>query len=113
MAKWSKRVLAAVTPLLQPGWLVLDPFAGVARTDAFGDAVTLVCSELERDWATGVVADALRLPYRAGCFDAIATSPTYGNRMADHHEAKDGRTTAGSTAPPGWRRTGCCAPVGC
>ena len=24
-------------------------------------------------------------------FDMVVTSPTYGNRMADHHNAKDGR----------------------
>lgn len=36
-----------------------------------------------------IVGDALRLPFRDATFDVVATSPTYGNRMADHHEARD------------------------
>jgi tRNA G10 N-methylase Trm11 len=35
------------------------------------------------------VGNALRLPWRKPCFDAIATSPTYGNRLADSYEASD------------------------
>jgi DNA modification methylase len=43
----------------------------------------------------------------AAMFDAICTSPTYGNRMADHHEARDGsprhtdRHTLGRPLTPG------------
>ena len=36
------------------------------------------------------VGDAEFLPYKDDFFEAICTSPTYGNRMADHFEAKDG-----------------------
>ncbi|MCZ7537782.1 MAG: site-specific DNA-methyltransferase [Acidimicrobiia bacterium] len=36
--------------------------------------------------------DALRLPFGDDTFDAICTSPTYGNRFADHHDARDGST---------------------
>jgi tRNA G10 N-methylase Trm11 len=37
-----------------------------------------------------LVADARRLPFGAASFDVVATSPAYGNRLADHHEARDG-----------------------
>jgi tRNA G10 N-methylase Trm11 len=37
-----------------------------------------------------VISDAQALPFRDDSFEAIATSPTYGNRMADHHNARDG-----------------------
>lgn len=33
------------------------------------------------------VGNALALPYPDGHFDGICTSPTYGNRMADHFQA--------------------------
>ena len=37
-----------------------------------------------------IVADALALPFPDGAFDAIVTSPTYGNRYADHFTPKEG-----------------------
>ena len=49
--------------------------------------------ELGRDKCDVISAiDAERLSdiYPPMFFDAICTSPTYGNRMADHHNAKDG-----------------------
>ena len=76
---------------------VLDPFAGIGRIHAIaglGDVTTTTGVELEPEWAAAhpstIVGNALALPYRAATFDTIATSPCYGNRMADHHEAHDG-----------------------
>jgi hypothetical protein len=44
-------------------------------------------------WGTGVktiVGNALHLPENwTNRFHMVVTSPTYGNRMADHHDAKD------------------------
>lgn len=63
----------------------------------------LVCSnELEPEWASQcpgpvTMADARRLPYADASFDAIATSPTYGNRMADHHQATERCRACGGT----------------
>ncbi|HEY5170692.1 MAG TPA: hypothetical protein VIK54_03085, partial [Acidimicrobiia bacterium] len=64
---------------------VLDPFAGVGGVHALGfDSVGV---ELEPEWATQhprtLVANALALPFAPGTFDAVITSPAYGNRLAD------------------------------
>lgn len=80
---------------------VLDPMAGtckLAEVRRYGWDGLIVCNELEPEWAAEglgrvnlvTVADAERLPFADGAFDAICTSPTYGNRMADHHNARDG-----------------------
>jgi hypothetical protein len=50
--------------------------------------------EIEPEWAdmhpNTIVGNALALDFPDASFDALVTSPTYGNRLADHHEAKDG-----------------------
>lgn len=70
---------------------VLDPFAGTGKLKVVRpDAVLL---EIEVDWAEinkGIVGDALSMPFKRNTFDAICTSPTYGNRMADNFECKKG-----------------------
>jgi hypothetical protein len=72
--------------------LVLDPFAGTGRIHELPNFTVGV--EREPEWAAmapgTVVATALVLPLAARSFDAIATSPCFGNRLADHHEARDG-----------------------
>jgi len=75
--------------------LVLDPFAGTGRVHRLsGRGHKTVGCELELEWASmhrnTIQADALNLPFKDDSFDCIATSPTYGNRFADSHEAKDG-----------------------
>lgn len=84
----------ANSSLLGPGvWL--DPFAGVGKVHRLADAGRcFVGVEIEEVWARehqgNLIADALHLPFRAGAFDGAVTSPCYGNRMADSHNAKDG-----------------------
>lgn len=92
-AKFSDALLPVIRKMLGPSptTRVLDPFAGSGRVHELGaDSVGI---EIEPEWAAlhpcTQIGDALDLPFGPEEFDAIVTSPTYGNRMADHHDAKD------------------------
>lgn len=80
---------------------VLDPFAGtgkIGQVKCFGFGGVVYANEIEPEWIRPnsygcdviTTADAELLAFDGLQFDAICTSPTYGNRMADHHNAKDG-----------------------
>lgn len=73
---------------------ILDPFAGTGRIHQLGKLELETWGlEIEPEWASmhprTLVGDALHPPFRPESFDAVFTSPTYGNRMADHHNARD------------------------
>lgn len=106
-ATYSKAVLNVIASYLSVGDDVLDPFAGVGTIHELAETrrVTTTGVELEPEWAElnarTICDDARnivkRFTLRKGRpdefvkqFDVIATSPAYGNRMADHHEARDG-----------------------
>lgn len=94
-AKFSDAILDAIYPLLPLQGDILDPFAGTGRIhELCYEGLETYGIELEPEWAAmharTEVGNALDLPFDDASFDVIATSPTYGNRMADHHEAKDG-----------------------
>jgi len=91
-AVYPAAVLDAFRRLVPKG-LVLDPFGGTGRIGRIGPQWRAISSELEPEWAGQgyrnrcalcVVADARHLPFATGSIPAIATSPAYGNRMADH-----------------------------
>jgi SAM-dependent methyltransferase len=93
-AKFSDNILRAIQPLIPARGVVLDIFGGTGR---LGEICSPIINELEFDWcrvaaqnAPTVCGNALYLPFANNSVDAIITSPAYGNRMADHHEAKDG-----------------------
>lgn len=104
-AKFTDSILATLAqvvdeyPHRQRGAVrVLDPFAGVGRVHELErmcdrDVDTLGV-ELMPKWAATHVrtmrGDATMLPRDwTGRFDLVVTSPCYGNRFADHHEATD------------------------
>lgn len=83
------------------GGKVLDPFSGtgkIALIKKYGFTGSIYANEIEPEWILDneygcdyiTTQDAEFLEYPENFFDAICTSPTYGNRMADHHIAKDG-----------------------
>ncbi len=117
-AKFGQRHLHLIVDILgdNPELNVLDPFAGVGTIHQLPYFTRGV--ELEPEWADQhpqtVVGDALKTEFDDACFDAVVTSPCFGNRMADNFEAKDdsirhtyrqylGRTpTDGSSAVLQW-----------
>lgn len=96
-AKFSDSLLLTLSQALEGYEKILDPFAGVGKVRAIRPDAYL--NELEWEWLVQsppgtngsimVQGDAHHLIWKDGFFDAVVTSPTYGNRMADHHKAKD------------------------
>lgn len=94
-ARFTPAIVATLVDVLSDAaYDILDPFAGVGGIHAlrhWGHVTTGV--ELEPEWAAASphteVGDATRLRFGDASFDAVVTSPAYGNRMADHHEARD------------------------
>lgn len=84
-AKYSDCLMQYLAKYLQFSKLILDPFAGTGKLKQIrSDAILL---EIEPEWAKinkAIVGDAQFMPFKNNMFDAICTSPTYGNRMADH-----------------------------
>lgn len=103
-AKFSAPIITALTTLLAQhcpaGPLmparVLDPFAGPGGVHQLASpAYDTVGIELEPEWALqhprNLVGDATRLPFETGSFDAIITSPVYGNRLSDTYDGSGDR----------------------
>jgi len=73
---------------------VLDPFAGTGRIHELPNATLGI--EIEPEWAAldpatmvGDCVEIMRSWTDPLPFDAVCTSPAYGNRLADHHNASD------------------------
>lgn len=104
-APYSPTVLAAIEAALDDFTVgpvdLYDPFAGIGRIfdlELHMPRVKCWGTEIEQEWCVSghprhIHADAfefMRHISNIGAFDVVATSPTYGNRMADHHNAQDG-----------------------
>lgn len=97
-AKFSDPVLERIEDLLDlHGWptRIIDPFAGTGKVHrlAQGRDIEVVGVEIEPEWAEQhphtIVGDALDLDFPDDSFDGLVSSPCYGNRYADHHNARD------------------------
>jgi hypothetical protein len=91
-AKFTPAILGEIARHLEPGWRIIDPFAGVGGIHTLRDLVPGLATigiEIEPGWARAhpdtVCADTFTVDFPAGAFDAVVTSCTYGNRLADHH----------------------------
>lgn len=82
-AKYSESLLDVIGAHIPKAELVLDPFGGTGKLREV--CPRAICMDIEPEWAklSGLRADALRLPFANESVACIATSPTYGNRMAD------------------------------
>jgi len=84
-AKYTNSLLPVFKKYLDGRKLILDPFAGTGKLKDIAPTATLL--EIEPEWAKisgAIVGDATAMPFPDNYFDAVCTSPTYGNRMADH-----------------------------
>ena len=138
-ARYTKSLLPVMAGMLKGRRRILDPFGGVGGAfalEAWLPGATVNCVEIEPAWAAchprTTLGSALALPWPDNYFDAICTSPTYGNRMADTlldgydritytsklavsctlttQGACSGATsTAPSTSRPGRNHAACCA----
>lgn len=98
-AQYSLELIPYLAEAVRGADSVLDPMAGVggiARVAALAGVPLVVGVEIEPDWAHAhpcvMAGDATALPFIDSAFDAVCTSPTYGNRMSDHHDARDNST---------------------
>jgi len=102
-APWSPPLIDALRAILPPG-LVIDPFGGTGRLGLLGPRWHVVSGDLEPEWtgqawrygAIGLRWDATALPFESASLPAIATSPAYGNRLADNY-AWDGNKRSDAT----------------
>tara|TARA_R110001599_G_scaffold342290_1_gene563920 strand:- start:559 stop:1209 length:651 start_codon:yes stop_codon:yes gene_type:complete len=90
-AKYTDVLIPIFEKLLKGSNLILDPFAGTGKIHLL--PFETIGLEIEPEWANlhknTIIGDATNMPFNNNTFSAVCTSPTYGNRMADSHEAKD------------------------
>jgi tRNA G10 N-methylase Trm11 len=100
-ATYTDALLPIFATLLPTGpAMILDPFAGtgkIARLKTWLPQAEFYGYEIEDEWAEQArtagclctTGNTRHMHYSDAIFDAICTSPTYGSRMADHHEARE------------------------
>lgn len=126
-AMFSRELFGPLAATIRGRHRVLDPFAGTGRIHTIAEAAGVPRStgiELEPEWANvdrfpgpkrrQIVGDSLLVlrRYRPGAFDAVLTSPAYGNRMADKHEAKDSCKPCGGSGLEGTAECRVCKGTG-
>lgn len=106
-AKYTDSFIPIFAKLLMDCKTVLDPFGGTGKLNkikAFGFRGEIICNEIEPDFAKledkdcicfvdkWNIGDAEKMDFlNDESVDAICTSPTYGNRMADHFKTTSNR----------------------
>ena len=98
-AKFSDQLLPVMAEMVQPEIRILDPFAGSGKVFLLQNYLPyqahISALEIEPEWCAYderiTCGDILSPPWGPNSFDAIVTSPTYGNRMADSFKASNPR----------------------
>lgn len=97
-APYNKKLFPVMASMLWGCHDLLDPMAGEGNIfklrGYFTPTPNITAVEIEPDYAKAhpevQVGDALHLDSKDDVFDAIGVSPAWANRLADHHNAKDG-----------------------
>jgi tRNA G10 N-methylase Trm11 len=89
-AKYTDALLLTMAQMLKGRRRIVDPFGGTGKVfllEAWLPNAQIEAVEIEPEWAAinprTTHGNALDLPWPEGYFDAVCTSPTYGNHMAD------------------------------
>lgn len=88
-AKYPDEMIPIFAEMLKGCNTILDPFAGSGKIfdlKKYLPEAKIYGVEIEPEWAKMrgcLIGNALALPFDDGLFDAVCTSPSYGNRMAD------------------------------
>lgn len=89
-AKYTDALLPVFIRMLRGSKRILDPFGGTGKIfwlKSWFPNTEIHAVEIEPEWACQckqtTLGNALYLPWPDSYFDAICTSPAYGNRMAD------------------------------
>jgi len=89
-AKYTDALLVTMAQMLRGSTRILDPFAGTGKCfllERFLPDCVVSGVEIEEEWCLinprTTLGNALHLPWPDDTFDAVNTSPVYGNRMSD------------------------------
>jgi hypothetical protein len=89
-AKYTDVLLPVFAEMVNGHKKILDPFAGTGKIFCLKEwkpDLEIVGLEIEKEWADldprMTLGNALHMQWNDDFFDAVITSPTYGNRMAD------------------------------
>lgn len=89
-AKYTDCLLPVFARMLRGSARILDPFGGTGKIfllQLWLPYAQIEAVEIEPEWCNQhlrtTLGNALHLPWADQAFDAICTSPAYGNRMAD------------------------------
>lgn len=89
-ARYTDVLLTTFAKMLRGSKRILDPFGGTGKVFLLEHWLLnaqIEAVEIEPEWAAinprTTLGNALALPWPDNYFDAICTSPTYGNHMAD------------------------------
>ena len=100
-ARYNKKLLPVFARMLKDSQWIFDPLAGTGERllelrNGYLPTNIILGTEIEEEWAHITPSIVLHMDafkfLKSGNndhWDAILVSPTYGNRMADHHKAKD------------------------
>ncbi len=126
-AMFSRELIRPLADTIRGCSSVVDPFAGTGRVHVIAEEAGVPVSvgiELEPEWANAevfsgphrlqIVGDSLEVLHNLGTgrFEAVLTSPAYGNGMADKHEAKDACKACGGSGVSGSRECRVCKGLG-